>query len=87
VSIELGGRKATVEYRAGTTLLQTVRAAGLRAPSSCELGNCASCIAHITEGAAAMRHNSVLSEEEVAEGWVLTCQALPTTSTVRVVYE
>jgi hypothetical protein len=34
-----------------------------------------------------MRLNSVLTEEEVAQGWVLTCQALPTTPTVRVVYE
>jgi ferredoxin-NADP reductase len=87
VSIELDGRNRTVEYRPGATLLQAARAVGLRAPSSCELGNCATCIARIVEGAAAMRHNSVLSEDEVAEGWVLTCQAVPTTPTVRVVYE
>jgi ferredoxin-NADP reductase len=87
VSVEMGGRKKTVDYRPGTTLLQTVRAAGLGAPSSCELGSCATCIARLAEGAAAMRYNGVLSEEEVAEGWVLTCQAVPTTSTVRLVYE
>ncbi len=45
VSIELGGRRKTVEYRSGSTLLQTARAAGLGAPSSCELGTCGTCIA------------------------------------------
>jgi 3-ketosteroid 9alpha-monooxygenase subunit B len=87
VSVELGGKKKTVDYRSGTTLLQTVRAAGLGAPSSCELGTCGTCIARIVEGDAAMRHNVVLSDDEVAEGWVLTCQAVPTSPIVRLVYE
>jgi ferredoxin-NADP reductase len=87
VSMEVGGKKTVSAYRPGTTLLQTARAAGIGAPSSCELGTCGTCIARLAEGAAAMRHNEVLSDEEVAEGWVLTCQAVPTTSIVRLIYE
>ena len=34
-----------------------------------------------------MLNNNALTDDEVAEGWVLTCQAMPTTKTVRVVYE
>jgi ferredoxin len=61
--------------------------AGLKAPSSCETGSCGTCIAQVTEGAARMLNNDALTDDEVAEGWVLTCQAMPTTKTVRVIYE
>jgi ferredoxin len=87
VSVEVGGRGRTVDYRPGMTLLQTARAAGLAVPSSCELGTCGTCMARVVEGAAAMRNNGVLRDEELDEGWVLTCQAVPTTPTVRLVYE
>jgi 3-ketosteroid 9alpha-monooxygenase subunit B len=87
VTIELDGRKTTVAYSAGETLLQTARMAGLRAPSSCEVGSCGTCMAQLTEGSARMLNNDALEDDEVADGWVLTCQALPTSRTVRVVYE
>ncbi|MCX8560792.1 ferredoxin--NADP reductase [Mycolicibacterium mucogenicum] len=87
VAIELDRRKTTVEYRAGNTLLQTARIAGLRAPSSCETGSCGTCMARIVEGSARMLNNDALDDDEVADGWVLTCQSLPTSRTVRVVYE
>ena len=87
VIIELDRRTTTAEYRSGNTLLQTVRMAGLKAPSSCETGSCGTCIAQVTEGGARMLNNNALTDDEVAEGWVLTCQAIPTTKTVRVSYE
>jgi hypothetical protein len=43
-------------------------------------------MAKIVEGAASMHVNNALTDDEVAEGWVLTCQAVPTTPFVRVVY-
>ena len=87
VIIELDRCATTVTYCPGNTLLQTVRMAGLNPPSSCEVGNCGTCMARLTEGSARMINNDALEDDEVEEGWVLTCQALPIGRTVRVVYE
>jgi ferredoxin len=87
VAIELDRRTTTVAYSPGETLLQTARMAGLNPPSSCEVGSCGTCMARLTEGRARMLNNDALEDDEVEEGWVLTCQALPTSRTVRVVYE
>ncbi|MCK0176576.1 ferredoxin--NADP reductase [Mycolicibacterium sp. F2034L] len=87
VVIDLDRRTTRVAYRAGNTLLQMARTAGLRAPASCETGSCGTCMARIVEGSARMLNNDALDDDEVAEGWVLTCQSLPTSRTVHVVYE
>jgi ferredoxin-NADP reductase len=87
IVITLGRQTARVAHRANTTILHAARSAGLNAPSSCETGNCATCMARLTEGVAEMRHNDALSPDEVADGWILTCQALPITPVVEVVYE
>jgi len=87
VVIELERRKTATAYRAGDTLLQTARSAGLQAPYSCETGSCGTCMARITEGSARMVNNDALEDDEVADGYVLTCQALPTSPTVRLTYD
>ncbi|WP_406472545.1 2Fe-2S iron-sulfur cluster-binding protein [Streptomyces sp. NBC_01615] len=87
VSIVLAGKRHTVPQHPGETLLESARRAGLFPPFSCESGNCATCIAHVTEGEAKMRVNNALDDDEVAEGWVLTCQGEPVTPHVTVVYE
>jgi ferredoxin-NADP reductase len=87
VIIDLDHKTTTAPYRPGNTLLQTARIAGLRAPSSCETGSCGTCMARIESGSARMLNNDALDDDEVAEGWVLTCQSLPTSRTVHVVYE
>ena len=87
VTIELYHRTPKVPYAPGETLLQTARMAGLSPPSSCETGSCGTCMARLTEGCARMINNDALEDDELEEGWVLTCQALPTSRTVRVVYE
>ena len=57
------------------------------APYSCQGGICSSCIARITEGQAEMRQNNILTDNEVAEGLILTCQAHPTSDTIVVDYD
>ncbi|BBY30967.1 ferredoxin--NADP reductase [Mycolicibacterium sediminis] len=87
VVIELDRKKVVASYRRGDTLLQTARSAGLRAPASCETGSCGTCMARIVEGSARMLNNDALDDDEVDEGWVLTCQSLPTSRRVRMTYE
>ena len=86
VTIELQRCTITVPYSRGDTLLQTARMAGLQAPSSCEVGSCGTCMARLTQGSARMINNDALEDDEVDDGWVLTCQSLPTSRTVRVAY-
>jgi ferredoxin-NADP reductase len=86
VTIELDGQTGTTDHHPGTTILQTARELGLAAPFSCEAGNCATCMARLVEGAVTMYTNNALTDDEVADGWVLTCQSVPTTATVHVVY-
>jgi ferredoxin-NADP reductase len=87
VVIVLDRGEHTVRYQAGETFLETARRAGLRPPFSCESGSCATCMARVLEGEVTMRVNNALTPEEVEEGWVLTCQGMPASPTVKVVYE
>lgn len=57
------------------------------APHSCQGGICSSCIARVTEGTAVMAQNQILTDAEVAEGLILTCQAHPTSSRIVVDYD
>ena len=59
----------------------------MRAPSSCETGSCGTCIAEVVEGSARMLNNDALDDDEVEEGLILTCQSLPTSPTISVIYE
>jgi ferredoxin-NADP reductase len=87
VTIVLDGRRTSVAKTPGITLLQSARRAGLDPPFSCEAGNCATCIGRVTAGEVKMRLNNVLEDDEIAEGYVLTCQSDPVTPDVTVVYE
>ena len=87
VTIQLNGATHTTAYRPGTTILQTARQIGLTPPSSCEAGNCATCMAHLDKGSVTMRANNALSPDELDEGWILTCQSLPMSAEIVVNYD
>jgi ferredoxin-NADP reductase len=87
VTVTLRGKTVTIVHRPEWTLVQAARVAGLRPPTSCHLGQCGTCVAQVTEGRAQMANNQVLTAEEVADGWILTCQAKPVTPQISVVYE
>jgi ferredoxin-NADP reductase len=85
--IRLESREHSLAYQAGDTLLEAARRAGLSPPYSCEAGSCATCMAHLDVGSATMRVNNALTPDEVDTGWVLTCQAIPTSPEVVVDYD
>jgi ferredoxin-NADP reductase len=85
--IRLERRTHRVAYERGDTILGAARRAGLNPPFNCQAGNCATCIAHLDEGKATMRANNALTADEVEQGWILTCQAIPTSHEVVVDYD
>lgn len=87
VVIKLERREHALAYQSGDTVLEAARRGGLRPPYQCESGSCATCMAHLDEGTVRMRVNNALTPEEVEEGWVLTCQSLPTSPKVVVDYD
>ena len=68
-------------------VLDAVLKQNIDAPYSCQGGVCSSCIARITEGKAEMVKNQILTDGEIAEGLILTCQAHPLTPTLKVDYD
>jgi len=87
IVIRLDRRKHVIGYKAGDTILDAARRAGLSPPFQCEQGNCATCLAHLDEGSVTMRANNALTADEVEAGWVLTCQSIPTSREVVVDYD
>lgn len=88
MSITLDGRRVNVIFDPEKhSILDNVRAAGLPAPFACKGGVCATCRAKVTAGEVSMKVNYGLSEEELAEGYVLTCQATPLTDNVALTYD
>jgi ring-1,2-phenylacetyl-CoA epoxidase subunit PaaE len=71
----------------GGTILEQVEKSGLDVPYSCRGGVCSSCKAKVLEGDVAMKLNYSLTDEEVAKGYVLTCQSIPQSSTVSLSYD
>ena len=86
-TIILDGDEYNMTIGKGDVVLQVVLDAGIDAPYSCRGGMCSTCRAKVTEGKADMKINSALTDGEVEEGYILTCQAFPLTSTLTVDYD
>ncbi|MEO9893577.1 ferredoxin--NADP reductase [Aurantibacter sp.] len=68
-------------------VLDAVLKENIDAPYSCQGGVCSSCIARVTEGKVEMVKNQILTDSEIAEGLILTCQAHATTPSVKIDYD
>jgi ring-1,2-phenylacetyl-CoA epoxidase subunit PaaE len=69
------------------SILEAALKEDIDAPYSCQGGICSSCIARVTDGKATMRQNNILTDSEVAEGLILTCQAHPASASIEVDYD
>ena len=76
-----------LDVEPGETLLDATLRAGLSPEYQCQDGYCACCIAKLREGAVDMAVNDALSEAEVDDGWILTCQARPKTPAVTIDFD
>ena len=87
ITILVDEEETTLEMSQKQTILEAALANDLDVPYSCQGGVCSSCICRVTEGSATMRQNSVLTDNEVAEGLILSCQAEPTSTTIKVDFD
>jgi ring-1,2-phenylacetyl-CoA epoxidase subunit PaaE len=77
------GLRREIEFRRDQpSILDAASAAGLEVPFSCTSGVCGTCRARLVEGEVRMERNFALDKQEVAAGFVLTCQAHPVTERV-----
>lgn len=86
-TVVLDDEEYTVEIPEGKSVLDAVVEADIDAPYSCRGAVCSSCIAKVEDGAVDMKLNYVLTEDEIEEGLVLTCQSFPKTAKLKIDFD
>ncbi|TGD89138.1 phenylacetate-CoA oxygenase/reductase subunit PaaK [Mycolicibacterium sp. CH28] len=87
VTIILDGRTSTMSLPRDSTILDAAQRSREDLPFACKGGVCGTCRAKVTAGSVQMHRNYALEPDEVAAGFVLTCQSRPTTDTVTVDFD
>jgi ring-1,2-phenylacetyl-CoA epoxidase subunit PaaE len=87
LTAHLNGQKINIEIPKGKTILDALLNAGHEAPYSCTSGACSTCMAKVLYGQVEMEACFALDDEEINDGYILTCQAHPTSKEVEVRYE
>jgi len=87
ITMLVDDEETTLMMPQNQTILEAALANDIDAPYSCQGGVCSSCICRVTEGYAKMRQNNILTDNEVAEGLVLSCQAEPASSLLKVDFD
>jgi len=87
VTVILGGDSTEFEMGPNQNVLDTAIKTGLDAPYSCKGGVCSTCKAKVIEGKASMKLNYSLTDAEVEEGYILTCQSHAATESLTVNYD
>lgn len=85
--ILLDGEEKEITIPAGTTILDAAIDNGLDAPYSCRGAVCSSCMAKLEEGEVKMKMNYILTDGEIDEGFIVTCQSTCVTDKVKVNYD
>jgi 3-ketosteroid 9alpha-monooxygenase subunit B len=86
LEVSLDGEKRVLAWPPGSRMLDVLIEAGLDAPYSCRQGVCGACACQLTGGEVDMAHNEVLEAEDLADGYILACQAVPLTEAVSINY-
>ena len=86
LSVTLDEATTQLPWPGGTRMLDVLIDAGLDAPYSCRQGICGACACQLTGGEVEMAHNEVLEEGDLAQGYILACQALALTPAVSITY-
>lgn len=84
VEVELDGDTHVLAWPRSRTLIDVMLAAGLDAPYSCQEGECGSCACTLSEGTVDMANAGALDPDDIADGYILGCQARPTSDTLKI---
>ncbi len=87
ITVVLDDEETMFTMKQNSGILAEILRQKIDAPHSCQGGVCSSCIAKVTEGKAIMIKNQILTNEELEEGFILTCQAHPVTSKITVDFD
>lgn len=87
VKVILDGEEYTITVEKGQTILDAAIDANLDPPYACRVAACCSCKAKLLSGKVEMDDDDPLTEEEIEEGFILTCQSHPLTSEVSISYD
>ncbi|MFE9105408.1 ferredoxin--NADP reductase [Actinomadura geliboluensis] len=87
VEVEMDGETRTVPWAKSERLLDALLRAGVDAPFSCREGNCSACACIRLEGEVTLDANTVLDEQDLADGLILACQARPVTDRLKITYD
>jgi 3-ketosteroid 9alpha-monooxygenase subunit B len=87
LSVSLDGRSSSLDWPAGTRMLDVLIGASLDPPFSCREGICGACACQLVDGQVEMAHNEVLDDADLADGYILACQSIALTPEVAISYE
>ena len=84
ITFKVDGVEKTIQSDRGKTLLDSAIENNIDAPYSCKGGACATCIAKLKSGEVELEQNYILTDSEIEEGLIITCQAYPASEEVYV---
>lgn len=87
VTIFIKGDKHIIHIKPGESILQKALELGLNVPNSCQIGECGTCRARLLSGKVKFVSQTALSDDDVKEGYCLTCVGYPASDNVVVLYE
>ncbi len=87
VQVILDGDTHHIQVQEGQTILEAAIDADLDPPYACRVAACCSCRAKLLEGTVVMDDDDPLTDEEIEEGYILTCQSHPTSDNIVLSYD